>query len=193
MSASRPPSPKLQTDGQDRRKQVNIFTLPSQKETLELIQRYFSNTGLLFPYIYPPVFLDTYHQMVRENFSRVRKTWLGLLNMMLAMATITEIPGGATAGARIKESDVFYQRGLGLCGSEILRGTTLEVGELLIGGLVENMFNQSTYSAIFAPDGAISSRHAKIHSSMDCSWISGQGCSSAWITFAECIKVIFTY
>lgn len=45
------------------------------------------------------------------------------------MATITAIPGSASADARIEESDVFYQRGLGLCGSEILRGTTLEVGK----------------------------------------------------------------
>ena len=48
--------------------------------------------------------------------------------MVLAMATITATPDGAKADARISESDVFYQRGLGLCGSEILRGTTLEVG-----------------------------------------------------------------
>jgi hypothetical protein len=111
--------------------QVNIFALPPQANTLELIERYFSNTGLLFPYIYPPVFLDTYHQMARENFSRVRRTWLGLLNMVLAMATITAVPGSASADARIEESDVFYQRGLGLCGSEIMRGTTLEVGKWL--------------------------------------------------------------
>lgn len=67
--------------------------------------------------------------MARENFTKVRRTWLGLLNMVLAMATITATPGGAKADARIAESDVFYQRGLGLCGSEIIRGTTLEVGK----------------------------------------------------------------
>lgn len=127
VNASRPSSPPRKI-GQDKRTHVNIFTLPLQADTLGLIERYFSNTGLLFPYIYPPVFLDTYHQMARENFSRVRRTWLGLLNMVLAMATITAIPGSARADARIEKSDVFYQRGLGLCGSEILRGTTLEVG-----------------------------------------------------------------
>lgn len=93
-----------------------------------MIQRYFSNTGLLFPYIYPPVFLETYHQMSRENFTKVRRTWLGLLNMVLAMSSMTAATGGAKADVRIAESDVFYERGLGLCGSEILRGTTLEVG-----------------------------------------------------------------
>lgn len=128
VNASRPPSPPHQSPHGQRSK-VNIFALPPQSETLALIQRYFSETGLLFPYIYPPTFLETYHQMTRENFTKVRRTWLGLLNMVLAMATITAMPGGARADARISESDVFYQRGLGLCGSEILRGTTLEVGK----------------------------------------------------------------
>lgn len=135
MSASRPPSPSRRA-GLEKRRQVNIFALPPQSETLALIQRYFSNTGLLFPYIYPPVFLETYHQMAQENFMKVRRTWLGLLNMVLAMSSITAIPGGAKADTRIAESDVFYQRGLGLCGSEILRGTTLEVGKRLAHSLL---------------------------------------------------------
>ncbi|OQE36175.1 hypothetical protein PENCOP_c012G02469 [Penicillium coprophilum] len=146
VNASRPSSP-LRQGGQDQRIQVNIFALPPQADTLELIERYFSNTGLLFPYIYPPVFLDTYHQMATENFSRVRRTWLGLLNMVLAMATITAIPGSASADARIKESDVFYQRGLGLCGSEILRGTTLEVVQYL---LLMGQYLQGTQKSIQA-------------------------------------------
>ncbi|CAI7564144.1 unnamed protein product [Penicillium glandicola] len=146
VNASRPSSPPRQI-GQDRRLQVNIFALPPQENTLELIERYFSNTGLLFPYIYPPVFLETYHQMAQENFSRVRRTWLGLLNMVLAMATITAIPGSASADARIEESDVFYQRGLGLCGSEILRGTTLEVVQYL---LLMGQYLQGTQKSIQA-------------------------------------------
>ncbi|KAJ5373434.1 hypothetical protein N7517_005440 [Penicillium concentricum] len=146
VNASRPSSP-LRQAGQNQRVQVNIFALPPQANTLELIERYFSNTGLLFPYIYPPVFLETYHQMTRENFSRVRRTWLGLLNMVLAMATITAIPGSASADARIEESDVFYQRGLGLCGSEILRGTTLEVVQYL---LLMGQYLQGTQKSIQA-------------------------------------------
>lgn len=146
VNASRPSSP-LHQIGQDKRLKVNTFALPPQANTLELIERYFSNTGLLFPYIYPPVFLDTYHQMAREKFSRVRRTWLGLLNMVLAMATITAIPGSASANARIEESDVFYQRGLGLCGSEILRGTTLEVVQYL---LLMGQYLQGTQKSIQA-------------------------------------------
>lgn len=66
--------------------------------------------------------------MARENFAGVRKSWLGLLNMILAMATITAESNSISADTRIAESDVFYQRGLGLCGGELWRGTTLELG-----------------------------------------------------------------
>ena len=134
VNASRPPSPRIRpSDRSSKRGEENsIFAVPPQAETLELIHRFFSDTGLLFPYIYAPAFLETFHQMAREKFGKVRRTWLGLLNMVLAMATITTSPGVADADARIAESDVFYQRGLGLCGSEILRGTTVEVGKIVL-------------------------------------------------------------
>lgn len=129
VSASRPPSPpgrvdKLRFDQRGK----NIFKLPQESETLSLIKQYFTNTGLLFPYIHPPTFLQTYEEMVTDDFKRVRRTWLGLLNMILAMVKITASPSGAPASTRIADSDVFYQRSLGLCRDEILRGTTLEVG-----------------------------------------------------------------
>ncbi|KAJ5133966.1 uncharacterized protein N7443_004411 [Penicillium atrosanguineum] len=146
VSASRLPSPSRKA-GLEKQPQVNMFALPPQSETLDLIQRYFSNTGLLFPYIYPPVFLETYHQMARENLKKVRRTWLGLLNMVLAMSAITAVPGGAKADTRIAESDVFYQRGLGLCGSEILRGTTLEVVQFL---LLMGQYLQGTQKSVQA-------------------------------------------
>ncbi|KAJ5714910.1 Transcription factor [Penicillium malachiteum] len=147
VSASRAPSPLHRPTAQDQRSQVNIFALPTQSETLALIRSYFSNTGLLFPYIYPPMFLDTYHQMARENFTKVRKTWLGLLNMILAMSTITSGPNGTKADSRIAESDVFYQRGLGLCGGELLRGTTLEVVQFL---LLMGQYLQGTQKSVQA-------------------------------------------
>ncbi|PKY03000.1 hypothetical protein P168DRAFT_311552 [Aspergillus campestris IBT 28561] len=149
VSASRPPSPRVRRSDRpsERSGEHSIFAVPPRSETLELIHRFFSDTGLLFPYIYPPAFLETYHQVARENFSKVRRTWLGLLNMVLAMSTITTSPGVADADARIAESDVFYQRGLGLCGSEILRGTTVEVVQFL---LLMGQYLQGTQKSVQA-------------------------------------------
>ncbi|CAI7629374.1 unnamed protein product [Penicillium pancosmium] len=85
--------------------------------------------------------------MSKENFAKVRRTWLGLLNMVLAMSSMTAVTGGAKADVRIAESDVFYERGLGLCGSEILRGTTLEVVQFL---LLMGQYLQGTQKSVQA-------------------------------------------
>ena len=131
VNASRPPSPGL--GGIDltsqMQKETDIFALPPPHETSRLVHTYFTDTGLLFPYIYPPSFLETYRCMSENNF-KVRRTWLGLLNMMLAMVKITA-PSEEPAEQRIAAADVFYKRAVSLCGKEILRGTTLEVGELI--------------------------------------------------------------
>ncbi|KAJ5653397.1 hypothetical protein N7490_000400 [Penicillium lividum] len=141
VSVSKPPLPPRQS-AQDK---VNVFALPPQSETLALIHLYFSETGLLYPYIYPPTFLATYHHMAQENFAGVRKSWLGLLNMILAMATITAESNGVSADTRIAESDVFYQRGLGLCGGELLRGTTLELVQF---NLLAGQYLQGTQKSV---------------------------------------------
>jgi hypothetical protein len=83
-----------QTPGQEP---LDLFALPPRHETLELVQRYFSDTGLLFPYIYPPTFFETYQHVKEDNLNKVRRTWLGLLNIMLAMVKITAVPGGKPA------------------------------------------------------------------------------------------------
>jgi hypothetical protein len=88
--------------------------LPSPEETLQLIRRYFYDTGLLFPYIYPPAFIETYHQF-QNNAKKVRRTWLGLLHIMLAMAKVTAVSTCTPAEMRIKESTVYYRQALKLC------------------------------------------------------------------------------
>jgi hypothetical protein len=129
-NVSRPPSPVANSNSRSfKQKQIDLFALPPPQETLELVQKYFSDTGLLFPYIYPPTFLETLQHALEDNLRKIRRTWLGLLNMMLAMVKITaEKP----AEIRIAEANMFYQRALGLCGNEMLRGTTTEVGEFYL-------------------------------------------------------------
>ena len=66
--------------------------------------------------------------MKQNNFTKIRKTWLGLLNMVLALTTSTTLSDTLSAEKRADTSDVYYQRAVGLCGEQILRGTSLEVG-----------------------------------------------------------------
>lgn len=105
-----------------------IYYLPPDNETRDLLRCYFSNTGLLFPFIHEPTFFQEYDAMRSERFLRVRRTWLGLLNMVLAMASSTWADSKKSAGVRRREADVFYQRAYELCRRQMLRGASLETG-----------------------------------------------------------------
>jgi hypothetical protein len=133
LRVSRPPSPSRPVNkagariGQGKMQRLNFFALPPESDTLELVQRYFSNTGLLFPYMHEGTFLETYEAMKKTNFTKVRKTWLALLNMVLAFAISTTVSSDMSAEQRAEMSDVYYQRAAGLCDKQIWRGTSIEL------------------------------------------------------------------
>ena len=128
MSISRPSSPMNGASSRKNganRDHMSLYTLPPENETLDLLLQYFSDTGLLFPYIHKETFLETYAEMRQKT--QIRRTWLGLLNIVLALATSTR-RGGLSAEKRAEESDVYYRRAFGLCDKQMMRGTSLEVG-----------------------------------------------------------------
>ena len=133
-SVSRPSSPlgrgrAIGTGKTGEQCRVNIYALPPEGETRILIDGYFAESGVLFPYLHEQTFLETYEEMKRNNFSKIRRTWLGLLNMVLALATTTSFNKEKRAEERFQQSDIFYQRAIGLCDKQILRGTSLEIGQ----------------------------------------------------------------
>lgn len=72
--------------------------------------------------------METYEHLKKQNFRvGVRRSWLALLNIMLAMASC----GGCqdAVDSKTLESDIFYRRSQELCGNQILVGATLESGE----------------------------------------------------------------
>ena len=151
-SVSRPPSPlgrgapAITYKVNDQRR-VNIYALPPEDETRILIDGYFAESGVLFPYLHEQTFLETYEEMKRNNFSRIRRTWLGLLNMVLALATTTSFNKEKRAEERFQQSDIFYQRALGLCDKQILRGTSLEIVQYL---LIMGQYLQGTQKSVQA-------------------------------------------
>ena len=58
-----------------------------------------------------------------------RRTWLGLLNIIMAMAMTLSVDAGMSAERRIEESDAYYQRANSLCDKESRRNISLELGE----------------------------------------------------------------
>ncbi len=108
---------------------VEAFALPSESETLPLIDKYFRTTGVLFPYIDGVEFLKTYRQMASTNIHTVRRSWLGLLNMVLAMSVHVDCGSEVAALERAARSDIFFWRAMALCDKQIRHGTSLEVGK----------------------------------------------------------------
>lgn len=128
MTASRSSSPRRLLSPGSMDAAVNYYAVPPRAETLALVRRYFSNTGVLFPFLHEETFLETYEVMERNNFQGVRRTWLGLLNMVLALARSTAVDMDSDAEKRMLQSETYYQRARGLCGKQMMRGTSLEVG-----------------------------------------------------------------
>lgn len=127
---SRPPSPAPERHHKTSPafSDIDPFALPDKIETLQLIERYFNTTGVLFPYIDKETFLKTYQHLRSTNIRTVRRSWLGLLNMVLAMATHAGHNPQLIALEQARRSDMFYRRALALCDKEIRYSTSLEVG-----------------------------------------------------------------
>jgi hypothetical protein len=122
-------SPPNKHDDNSSRPHLDLNVLPSDAECHRLIRDYFSNTGVMFPYIHETAVLETYEKMKAERLANVRRTWLALLNMIFAMATGAAVWTENAVPDRAVKSELFYSRALGLCKNQILRGTSLETGE----------------------------------------------------------------
>ncbi|KAL2393537.1 Transcription factor FBD3 [Exophiala dermatitidis] len=150
MSVSRPHYVKDQTPQigvNPSRRGINIYALPSEARTWALIKEYFQKTGQLLPFIHEESFCDTYFQMKRNHFTLARRTWLGLLNIIMAMGTTLSVEGNMSSEERIEESDVYYQRANALCDKESRRNISLELVQYL---LIQGQYLQGTQKSVQA-------------------------------------------
>ncbi|CZS83275.1 unnamed protein product [Fusarium graminearum] len=139
-------STTLPQTSQDSSKTLGVNLLPPDEVMKRLISAYFANTGLLFPFIHQQEFLDTYQRFQASGFrTDVRRTWLGLLNMILAMATCTSCWEDSGSEKHFEESDIFYRRAQELCQTQMFRGTTLEIVQFL---LLTSQYLQGTHKSV---------------------------------------------
>jgi Fungal specific transcription factor domain/Fungal Zn(2)-Cys(6) binuclear cluster domain len=131
---SGPASPVRRPQGTERAKEtaVNIYFVPTEAETRSLINLYFVYIGSLYPYLHEATFIETYEEMKRNNFRKVRRTWFGLFNMVLALATSVPHRSDITVDQRTERANHFYQRALSLCKEQMMRGTNLEIVQFLL-------------------------------------------------------------
>ncbi|KAL3461942.1 fungal-specific transcription factor domain-containing protein [Aspergillus heterothallicus] len=121
----------------------SIFYLPPDDETLALIDRYFADKGLLYPYIHEESFRENYAQLKR-NHTVTRRTWLGVLNIVLALATLTTVHPAGHAEKRRADAEAFHQRANALCAEHVMNGASLEIVQYL---LLVTQYMQGTRSS----------------------------------------------
>lgn len=111
---------------------LNYLYLPPDVEVDALVLHFFSDTGALFPFVHGPSFMETYELVKSNNFKKSRRSWLGLLNAILAMATVTSASWNVTATDRAAKAEVFYKRAKALCLDQMLHNASLETGKSAI-------------------------------------------------------------
>jgi hypothetical protein len=111
-----------------------ITAIPSTEEMDNLLDVYFDTCGVVFPFIHEDTMRRTYAQCKEVGFTKTRRTWLGTLNMMFAIASKHDLNGEGTSSTsrRVGRSDIFYQRAVGLCGELSQRIISLEIVHYLI-------------------------------------------------------------
>jgi hypothetical protein len=130
LHVSRPPSPSLNQykNCDDTPVGIEPFVLPPVSETVRLVDLFFGTTGMLYPYIHKDSFLETYRKATSANIRTVRRSWLGLLNMVLAISTSATNVSPTSAFERPAESDIFFRRASSLCETPSRHGASLEIG-----------------------------------------------------------------
>lgn len=134
LQVSRPPSPMHQRVDTDdwRTENPDLLSLPSDDECMRLTNQYFGRTGVLYPYIHEESFIQTYNTFKATRFRKVRRSWLGLLNLILAMATKTAVNSKLSAQEREEQSDMFFVRGWRLCEKQVKYSPSLEIVQFLL-------------------------------------------------------------
>ena len=124
-----------------------MSVLPPPAEIEALLRVYFHSMGLFFPFLHEPTFWDTYRQFKDGGFRKVQRTWLGLLNMIMAMAINIDRSGGIPANERMEKSLNFYARGVALCSAPSVRTVSLDIVHYL---LLQVLYLQGTPRSIQA-------------------------------------------
>ena len=111
-----------------------LTALPSSEAMENMLDIFFDHAGVVFPFVREETVRQQYNEFKANGFTRARRTWLGMLNMIFAMAAKFDQSENDTASSksRFHRSDVFYKRAKRLCGELSKRVISLEIVHYLI-------------------------------------------------------------
>ncbi|KAJ9615634.1 hypothetical protein H2200_001709 [Cladophialophora chaetospira] len=110
---------------------INVRSLPAEARALHLIQLFFSDTGMLFPYIHQQDILRTYSAARRNRFTAVSRSWLCLINVIFAFATYISANPNQSAEKNAAESEIFIERAQALSAEIEMKSASLETGDII--------------------------------------------------------------
>lgn len=116
---SRPSPPRLQSHWKfdselPSRLSKNAYELPPRWKIIGLVNAFFARPGMLFPYIYKKWILDGLDHGQNAPLHGVRRSWLCLLNTIMAFSTILGDSTWISVESSFTEADAFLQRALQL-------------------------------------------------------------------------------
>ncbi|KAK7699453.1 hypothetical protein SLS64_011591 [Diaporthe eres] len=123
----------------------DCLSLPPDDEMDALVDRFFRDTGALFPFVHPYTFMETYRHTKSTGFRRSRRSWLCLLNSILAMSIFTSGSWSSTATERGAKAEVFFTRAKALCLDQMLSGSSLETVQAM---LLMSQYLQGTHRSV---------------------------------------------
>ena len=129
LNISRPGSPPLNASS---RTAIDVCALPPEEEILLLVDLFFSDTGMLFPYIHKDSLLQTWTTAKRSNFRSIRRSWLCLLNMIMAFATCISARQDLPVQVSAANAEIFFNRAYALAGNMAFTSGSLENVQFLL-------------------------------------------------------------
>ncbi|KAI1839904.1 hypothetical protein JX265_005750 [Neoarthrinium moseri] len=147
LHVSRPPSPSPRSSeawindkgGQD------CLRMPPSYQMEALMDQFFADPGALFPYVHQETFMGTYWEVKRSGFKRFRRSWLGLLNAILAVATAASTSVTLTSMNRAARAEVFFARAHSLCMNQMIGGANVETVQVM---LLMSQYLQGTHRSM---------------------------------------------
>ncbi len=106
---------------------MDPFALPTPHEAEDLLQWYFATVNMMVPCMHEETFRATYRRARNDGVRAVRRSWLGIANMMFALATNISTPTSPPL-ERATRSEMYFERALELVRPEILGRLSLELG-----------------------------------------------------------------
>lgn len=110
-----------------RQKPVDPFAVPLEGEANSLLNLYFSTVNLMIPCVHETSFRQMYSKLKSDGPGSVRRSWLGVLNMVFAISTNVMAPISPTHD-RAARSNVYFERGMELVRADILGRLSVEMG-----------------------------------------------------------------